>query len=633
MSIINFNSYKIIREIGTANNNIRNSQKSIINNVSTNNYNSYIDNKRIAKLALNIRYTEERNKTIEEDISSIQYKKVKMESIIGIGEKLNGLAKIYNDTLNIQDKSYIESAAKEYYHEIGEIIKSSEYNDSAITKQIKKGNIMSINKNEIFNSNITESDSKLLKLVYAAENILGNRDENINISKLPSVKNENNSSNKNGVNINSNKTIDNQEIDKYKEMGIDKPAKDANNRDKENANITNISNKIKDEIENNTSTKGNNHNTQNGIINKPAKDASNESTIDNLTNNKSNGSRNDTDNVNNSSSSTSVLEPSKSSNTNNSRMDSTQYLEYVLNKANEAIKDKKGWNVITGENGWKVVGNIADMNRQYISIYNDKKELVYQGDIMNKKANGYGSLYKNNKLVAQGNFENNIMSGWGYIDYGDGSNYSGYLNKGMREGWGTYTDTNNKNFSGDWKNNNYITNKSTNTTYEVSSFSQGLANVTENKNITMNNKKMRISLLAIPEQSMELENTRMLDRKAITSEKKEESDISDKSNNMDSITIRDLLDKNFIDKNIITPMNNEIFSLNVKEDILNLREDFNNNKIEILNSRVDRYKSNELINNIQTIFKEMNKTKILYALFNQSNEMNNMMVNNLLKSI
>lgn len=99
---------------------------------------------------------------------------------------------------------------------------------------------------------------------------------------------------------------------------------------------------------------------------------------------------------------------------------------YDIPNANIVLPDQKGYT------GFK-------------KIVDDKGKLIYEGNLTNGIADGYGKYYENGKIVYEGDFDNGVYDGFGTI-YGDNGKvvYRGDIKDGEAHGWGTYYGTNGK---------------------------------------------------------------------------------------------------------------------------------------------------------------------------------------------
>jgi flagellin-like hook-associated protein FlgL len=117
--------------------------------------------------------------------------------------------------------------------------------------------------------------------------------------------------------------------------------------------------------------------------------------------------------------------------------------KYSLENSNIVIPDQNGYTgykkVYDNKSNLVYEGNLKNgVPDGYGKIY-DKKKVVYEGDFSMGTYNGYGTLYGNNgKILYQGDIKNGTPDGYGTVYETNGKMiYQGGLKDGYREGWGT----------------------------------------------------------------------------------------------------------------------------------------------------------------------------------------------------
>ena len=77
---------------------------------------------------------------------------------------------------------------------------------------------------------------------------------------------------------------------------------------------------------------------------------------------------------------------------------------------------------------------------------------VYEGDFVNNKKEGYGTMKWKDGYIYQGEFKNNQMNGYGIIQYPGNNYYQGEVKNGRMEGFGEFFWKNDKKYIGHYKN-------------------------------------------------------------------------------------------------------------------------------------------------------------------------------------
>ena len=77
---------------------------------------------------------------------------------------------------------------------------------------------------------------------------------------------------------------------------------------------------------------------------------------------------------------------------------------------------------------------------------------IYQGDFVNNKKEGYGTMIWKDGLRYWGQFKNNQMNGYGIIEYPEKKYYQGEIKDGRMEGFGEFFWKRNKKYIGNYKN-------------------------------------------------------------------------------------------------------------------------------------------------------------------------------------
>ena len=75
---------------------------------------------------------------------------------------------------------------------------------------------------------------------------------------------------------------------------------------------------------------------------------------------------------------------------------------------------------------------------------------VYEGEIVDRAANGKGVLRTANGAIYQGYFQDNLMEGQGKMTYPDGGVYKGSFYENKKEGYGEYYYPDGAYFKGEW---------------------------------------------------------------------------------------------------------------------------------------------------------------------------------------
>lgn len=78
---------------------------------------------------------------------------------------------------------------------------------------------------------------------------------------------------------------------------------------------------------------------------------------------------------------------------------------------------------------------------------------VYEGEIINGLADGYGVFKMTNGMIYRGIFKEDKAYGYGIMTFPDGSKYEGYFKNDMFNGYGIMTDKNGKKTFAEWENN------------------------------------------------------------------------------------------------------------------------------------------------------------------------------------
>lgn len=78
---------------------------------------------------------------------------------------------------------------------------------------------------------------------------------------------------------------------------------------------------------------------------------------------------------------------------------------------------------------------------------------VYDGELINGLADGYGVFKMTNGMTYKGTFKEDKAYGYGVMIFPDGSKYEGYFKNDMFNGYGIMTDKNGKKTFAEWENN------------------------------------------------------------------------------------------------------------------------------------------------------------------------------------
>ncbi len=110
----------------------------------------------------------------------------------------------------------------------------------------------------------------------------------------------------------------------------------------------------------------------------------------------------------------------------------------------------------------ELISNLLDLksyiddpeNGHMITITNNQTHFyIYEGEIKNKKRNGYGTMIQYDGTIYTGYWKDDFISGYGKIKYTDGSKYRGQWEDHKRSGYGIYTFIEGEKYCGFWKNN------------------------------------------------------------------------------------------------------------------------------------------------------------------------------------
>jgi len=190
------------------------------------------------------------------------------------------------------------------------------------------------------------------------------------------------------------------------------------------------------------------------------------------------------------------------------------------------------------------------IHHHYGKLYNEQGQIIYEGYLDNDKKQGYGKLfYSNDQIKYEGNWYNDLYHGWG----------KSFKENGQLE------------YEGEWVNG--VPKTIINT--EVSGFS--LLSIPNTASIV---NETGLSLSANIQNTLKPLNTS--DDKNIYKEDSYNTNIqgnqnivllSEDNSGFEEINISDILKDDFIDKNILKPINSAVNHIGVMENTLSLRLD------------------------------------------------------------
>lgn len=125
------------------------------------------------------------------------------------------------------------------------------------------------------------------------------------------------------------------------------------------------------------------------------------------------------------------------------------YLGFFLNDHRvgwcQFNNNAKGY-IYNGETNFNLTGN-------YGIYYNKELKILYEGEWLNNRKNGYGiETYQDNSIY-KGEFYKGQKKGIGFYKWNDNSSYKGYWENNCLEGFGIYKFKDGSSYSGMWHNN------------------------------------------------------------------------------------------------------------------------------------------------------------------------------------
>lgn len=540
-----------------------------------NNLSSVFKDVRMTTLESQARGCIQGNKNTQDGISLIQVADNSLDRMTSSAQKLRELAVKYNNnTLTDSDKVLIEEEAKLYLKEIQDSYKNTYFNGVNVFSKDEYYIQTGANTSEGYTINFNNFGSKMDNFFDKVEGAIKEPPREPTIEETPTPKppiNDGNNGDKPPINDNNNGSnnggTDTENKPSGDTGGNTNPTPPSTDNDGDGNNPINPPNNdnIKPPDENNKPS--------------PPIDGGNEE--DNKPIPPTNGDGNTTpsppitDGDNNIGSGDNVGDVGNggtidgSNNVGNSSLNNhNNYLKYIEEQANEAISGKTyrdGYIVITGGNGWTVEGNVKNNKIDgYVNIYNEKNEVVFSGEFKDGSYGGAGRVYKDGQNFAWGIIDNNYkVSGYGEITYDDGSKYFGNLENSIKKGQGLLQKADGTMLNGIWDGDNF---KPYWDGDNIESYGVLKANFTEKASEP-------------------------------------------------ALSMKDILNVDFIDNNLINPMKQVSHSINVQSDILSRRIDYNDNNLAIYDNQVELKTTDECLKNIKQLAKEQEKAQLLSVLY------------------
>ena len=126
-------------------------------------------------------------------------------------------------------------------------------------------------------------------------------------------------------------------------------------------------------------------------------------------------------------------------------------MKYFGNFSNN-LPNKKG-KIINFKDNSIYEGDLVNGKKQGKGTLKFNDGTVYEGDFIDDKYEGNGKLKFKNGCIYEGNFNNNLINGKGKYIYNDGKEYNGDFQMGLKHGFGRLSWNDDKYFEGFWINN------------------------------------------------------------------------------------------------------------------------------------------------------------------------------------
>lgn len=497
---------------------------------------------RISRFEAEVRGSQVAQRNIQDGISFLQVAESALSQMQQIGHRLRELSVQYNsDILTAEDKNAIENEAKELFKEIKHIIENTRFGGLKVF----------------------DKDSYIIQTGPYSGDIY-----EIKLPDLSHLKEISISGQQNPPPTYNDRNINNDENNEGNVGGTD----DGHNND--NGNIGGIGDNNDDDNVGGVDNGGNDDNGDIGGIG----DDNNSGNVGDVGNNDDNGDVGGIEDGND--------DIGDAGNDDNSN-------------------DNGGVGGIGNNDGDGDVGGIGDNNDNidpslngYQKIYNQQGVLIYDGYMQNGKYHGYGKLYSDEGvLLYDGYWNDGIYHHYGKLYNEQGQIiYEGYLDNGKKQGYGKLFYSNDQiKYEGNWYNDLYHGwGKSFKENGQLEYEGEWVNGVPKT---IINTGVSGFSLLSMPNTasivnetglslSTNIQNTlkplNTSDDKNIYEEDSYNTNIqgnqnivllSEDNSGFEEINISDILKDDFIDKNILKPINSAVSHIGVMENTLSLRLD------------------------------------------------------------
>lgn len=497
---------------------------------------------RISRFEAEVRGSQVAQRNIQDGIFFLQVAESALSQMQQIGHRLRELSVQYNsDILTAEDKNAIENEAKELFKEIKHIIENTRFGGLKVF----------------------DKDSYIIQTGPYSGDIY-----EIKLPDLSHLKEISISGQQNPPPTYNDRNINNDENNEGNVGGTD----DGHNND--NGNIGGIGDNNDDDNVGGVDNGGNDDNGDIGGIG----DDNNSGNVGDVGNNDDNGDVGGIEDGND--------DIGDAGNDDNSN-------------------DNGGVGGIGNNDGDGDVGGIGDNNDNidpslngYQKIYNQQGVLIYDGYMQNGKYHGYGKLYSDEGvLLYDGYWNDGIYHHYGKLYNEQGQIiYEGYLDNGKKQGYGKLFYSNDQiKYEGNWYNDLYHGwGKSFKENGQLEYEGEWVNGVPKT---IINTGVSGFSLLSMPNTasivnetglslSTNIQNTlkplNTSDDKNIYEEDSYNTNIqgnqnivllSEDNSGFEEINISDILKDDFIDKNILKPINSAVSHIGVMENTLSLRLD------------------------------------------------------------
>lgn len=267
------------------------------------------------------------------------------------------------------------------------------------------------------------------------------------------------------------------------------------------------------------------------------------------------------------------------------------------------IKAFKNGNILF--EGWVDSNNTP---QKYGSIYDEKTGIkLYEGEMSNGKANGNGTLFGKNTVIL----------------------YKGQFKNGMKDGFGEEFDvTGEILYRGNFKEDKY--------SGEGISFNKGdfsKEGIYEN-GIIVTIKPNDIDKSSSPTIEHDYEQYKSEDIEYVHINNKDSKIMtinSDIETSNEDLNMEDLLNLDFIDNELLSPLKAQSHSLNVQSDILERRFDTNTNKVDIYGQYVTVKGTDQYIETLNQLKEDTTMAQLVSSLYAQNLDTKRELILNLLR--